>query len=195
MKPNEIEAESFRIIESIVDYKAIPASEWQVTRRMIHACGDPAIIDTVRISANFMANVKAGTPIVCDVNMLKSGLSAKVKANFDVHCFIDNQEVAATARELGVTRAKTAMRYAAARYPEAVYLIGNAPTALLELIELYNSGKIAPALVVGIPVGFVMAAESKDLLINTTLKYVTNLGYKGGSPMTAAAMNAIALIE
>ena len=200
MKPHEIEAESFRIIEELVDWrKYFTESQWPVARRMIHACGDIQIAESIRISDKAVqAGINAlglNTPLVCDVQMLKSGLSKVARAGRDVHCFINDPAIAEDALRTGETRARRAMFHAAGLYPEAVYLIGNAPTALIALMELVKAGKMAPALVVGVPVGFVMAAESKEWLSQTPLNYITNLGYKGGSPMTVAAFNALAAMK
>ncbi|GAB7141292.1 precorrin-8X methylmutase [Deferribacterales bacterium RsTz2092] len=203
MKPHEIEIESFRLIDGLVDFVPFVevghyrCNELNVVKRMIHACGDIGIANSVRLSSNAyrvgIDALKAGAPVVCDVQMVVSGLSARVKADSDVYCFINEPEVVNEAKTMGETRARRALFYAAKRYPDAIYIIGNAPTALLALLELYRQDKISPALVIGIPVGFVMARESKDELVNTSLNYITCLGNRGGSPMSAAVLNALAI--
>ncbi|MDR0453417.1 MAG: precorrin-8X methylmutase [Deferribacteraceae bacterium] len=201
MKPADIEKDSFAIIENLTDFSDainkgyFTDSDWHIVRRMIHACGDTEIVNSVRISANAVEAGKkalsAGIPVVCDVHMAVSGLSENLKKQCPVHCFITNPEVACAAIKLGATRAETAIKYAVKQYPDAIYIIGNAPTALLTLIKMAEVGKVNPALVVGIPVGFVLAAESKEMLIKTNLNYITNLGCKGGTPMAVAAINAL----
>lgn len=192
-----IELESFRIIEENCDLSKFTQEQKAVVKRLIHTTGDFEFAEMTLFSKNAMENginaIKKGTPVICDVNMVKTAVTKKYLdiSNISTHCFITDETVIELAAKNNKTRAETAMDYAADKYPEAIYAVGNAPTALLRLLELYKEGKINPALVIGIPVGFVMAAESKEMLSKTDLPFITNIGSKGGSPCAAAAVNAL----
>lgn len=195
MKPERIEEESFRIIDELTSVEQMRESaEWQVIRRMIHASGDVDIANTACLSTGALTAAFSAfeekLPIICDVTMVVSGLSKQIKSNHEVLCFINDSAVAENAAKYGTTRAKQAVLHALEKYEKAVYIVGNAPTALLEIVAQSVSREFTP-LVVGIPVGFVMAKESKEMLAASGLNYVTNTGNKGGSAMAAAALNAL----
>lgn len=202
LRPEEIEAESFRIIEAELGPHDWAEREWPLVRRAIHTSADFEYASNMVISANAVqsgiAALNEGLGIVADTNMVVSGVTRERLKSFGVEacCFVADPEVAREAKELGVTRSILAMRKAARDPRNGIFLIGNAPTALFELIRLIREEKVAPRLVVGLPVGFVGAAESKEALKELAkeypeLPYVTNTGRKGGSNVAAAVMNAI----
>jgi len=195
LNPQAIETESFRIIEEELGSHTFSPEMLAIVRRAIHATADFDFAKTIRIYpgaiAAGIAAIRRGVPIIADVQMIQAGINKKGLASFgsEVFCFIGEEEVAKKAKSLGVTRAIVSMRKAATYYPGAIYAIGNAPTALLELIRLAE--KAQPSLVVGVPVGFVSAVESKAQLVETTLPYITALGRKGGTPVAVSMMNAL----
>jgi precorrin-8X/cobalt-precorrin-8 methylmutase len=195
--PIWIERKSFEIISAQIQEDAFPKPLRPIIKRAIHASGDVAIASAIRFSPHFYQrmteSLRRGIPIITDVFMVKEGLSLPLLARFHnpVFCFIRDKEVRETAERERITRSMAALRKGARRYPEGIYLVGNAPTALRELIQLYRQHKIAPAGVVGCPVGFVGASEAKEELCRTDLPYFTCLGPKGGSPMAAAVINAL----
>lgn len=200
--PAEIEAESFRIIESeftdqtgrqISDYTE---GEFKVLQRVIHATGDFTIAENMVFQNDpvpaAIAAIKAGGHILTDVNMVASGVSTNILKGFggEVYCGVSEPETADLAKELEITRSDAAMR----RYADkelAIVAIGNAPTALISLIRLMEEGEMAPAVIVGVPVGFVNAAESKELLKLQNVPAITITGRRGGSPIAAAISNAL----
>ncbi len=202
IKPLEIEAESFRIIEQefvsqtgrlVTDY---PMDEFAVMRRVIHATGDFGFAANLRFHdqaiAAGLAAIRAGKNVLTDVNMAAAGISRSFLDKFggQVICRVGEPEVATEAGRLGLTRSETALALAAADNV-GIIAIGNAPTALLAVMELIAAGRIQPDLVVGVPVGFVNAAESKELLSHKNYPYITALGRKGGSPVAVAIVNAL----
>jgi precorrin-8X/cobalt-precorrin-8 methylmutase len=195
--PIWIERKSFEIISAQIQEDAFPKPLRPIIKRAIHASGDVAIASAIRFSPHFYQrmteSLRRGIPIITDVFMVKEGLSLPLLARFHnpVFCFIRDKEVRETAERERITRSMAALRKGARRYPEGIYLVGNAPTALWELIHLYRRHKIAPAGVVGCPVGFVGASEAKEGLCRTDIPHFTCLGPKGGSPMAAAVMNAL----
>jgi len=202
IKPLEIEAESFRIIEREFADKTgspvdnYPADEFAVMRRVIHATGDFGFADNLRFHpqaiAAGIAAIRAGKNVLTDVNMAAAGISRSYLGRFggQVICRVGEPEVAAEASRLGLTRSETALTLAAGGNV-GIVAIGNAPTALLALMELIEAGIIRPDLVVGVPVGFVNAAESKELLSQKNYPFITVLGRKGGSPVAVAIVNAL----
>ena len=180
-----IETESYRILAERVDLSAFGPLARAVVARVIHASADleyaeTMVIDDAAADARIAA-LAGGAPIVVDVEMVRHGLTG-----VDGSCFLP-----ATALE-GTTRSAAGMALAAERYPDgAVVVIGCAPTALDEVVRLYHSGRFSPALVIGLPVGFVGAAESKERLRANGLPAISNVGEKGGSPVAAAATNAL----
>jgi precorrin-8X/cobalt-precorrin-8 methylmutase len=195
LNPEAIEAESFRIIESELGPHAFSPDEFAIVQRAIHSTADFDFARTIRFHPDAIRSgveaIRAGRNIVADVQMIQAGISKAGLKRFggDVLCFISDEDVTLKAKAEGVTRAIMSMRKAAELGPGLIYAIGNAPTALLELTRLADVAK--PALVVGVPVGFVSAAESKDELAQTNLPYITALGRKGGTPVAVSIMNAL----
>lgn len=196
--PGEIEKKSMEIIEKEVA-AILPADplERAVVRRIIHTTGDTEIVPLINFSKGAAkAGHKAlrkGAKVFTDVNMLASGISKKAISRFggEVLCSIADSEVIQKAKEDGKTRASTAMRLWGGKLNGQIVAIGNAPTALFELLQLAEEDAVRPALVVGIPVGFVGAAESKEELKKSGLPYITVTGTRGGSNIAAAIVNAL----
>ena len=140
-----------------------------------------------------LAAIKDGAHIITDTNMVKAGINKRALAQFggEVHCFISDENVAQEARERGVTRAIVSMERAAAMDKKLIFAIGNAPTALIQLHEMIEAGKIKPELVIGVPVGFVNVVTSKNLIMSTDVPYIVAKGRKGGSNVAAAICNAL----
>lgn len=194
--PEKIEEESFRIIEEEVGPHAFSDLEFQIVRRVVHATADFEFVKTIRFHPEAIVSginaLRSGASIVADVEMIQSGIS---KAGMKplggaVQCYISDEDIIASAKSLGITRAICAMRKAA-KTDAAIYTVGNAPTALFELIRLVREGVIAPALIVGVPVGFVAASESKEALLGIKTPFITTLGRKGGTPVAVAIINAM----
>ena len=200
MKPHEIEQLSFQIIDSEAGVHDFSPDQWQVVRRVIHASADFEWQEMIRLHpqaiASGVAAIQRGCAIITDTNMARVGIRQRDLARFGgtVNCYMTDERVAETAAREGITRAKAAVDVAAAELSGGIYVVGNAPTALLRLIELMGQGKAAPALVVGLPVGFVNAAESKALLLECDVPHITNVGRKGGSNMAAAVVNALIIM-
>lgn len=196
--PDEIEAKSFEIIDSLLDLAAFSANERALLHRVVHASGDPAFAPIMRWSEGALetgaAALAKGAAIVTDVEMARSGISKVRAAKYggSVHCYISDPALVEVARERKVTRSIAAVEKAVQLHPEAVFVFGNAPTALFRLLELVDEGKARPALVVGVVVGFVGAAESKDaLMARTDVPWISCAGNKGGSNIAAATANAL----
>lgn len=196
-----IYARSFAIIRSEADLARFAPDEAEVAVRMIHAAG---MIDLARdivfgpgLVAAARAALAAGAPILCDAEMVARGVTrARLSAGNDVVCTLHDPRVAALAESLGTTRSAAALDLWGDRLGGGVVAIGNAPTALFRLLELLRDGAPRPAAIVGIPVGFVGAAESKDALVaEAPAPFVTVRGRLGGSAVTAAALNALAMAE
>ena len=200
MKPQEIEDLSFRIIEEEAGPHGFNAEEWPVVRRMIHTSADFEYLESIRFNGDAVKKgiqaIRSGKPIFTDTNMARVGIRKKEVHSFggSVQCLIADEDVARLAVANGTTRALAAVDQAAAQLDGGIYVVGNAPTALLRLMEHIRSGKVKPALVVGFPVGFVNAAESKDELMTLDIPYITNKGRKGGSNIAAAVINALAIM-
>ena len=199
MKPDEIEALSFKIIDEEAGRHNFSSYEWSVVRRMIHTTADFEYIRSVRFHPDAISRgIKAlrnGKKIVTDTNMARVGIrKSDLENDTEVKCFMTDPEVARIALKTGITKAKAAVDMAMADMKDGIYVIGNAPTALLRLVELIKAGKAKPALVVGLPVGFVNAAESKDALIELNYPYISNVGRKGGSNLAASVVNALAIM-
>ncbi|MEK4252599.1 MULTISPECIES: precorrin-8X methylmutase [Ureibacillus] len=201
VEPNKIYDYSFAIIEEEMGEHHFSELEWQVVRRIIHASADFELGRSVVFSPGAVeAGIKAireGKHVIADVQMIVSGSGRKrfQKYGGDLHCYIGDEDVAQEAKKEGVTRAIMSMRKAIREHVGGIYAIGNAPTALLELIRLINEGIAKPDLIIGMPVGFVSAAESKEELLKLKgIPYITNVGRKGGSTVTVAALNAISIL-
>jgi len=204
LRPEEIETESFRIIDAEAGPHQWPPAQWQIVRRVIHTSADFDYCRTVLMSPDAVAAGVAafhrGRGLVTDTNMALSGINKPKLALHAVAaaCFIADPQVAQTAAEKGITRAIVAMRVATADPGNGIFVIGNAPTALFELLRQVREEGFRPALVVGFPVGFVGAAESKEELIRTAqeydIPYITARGRKGGSNVAAAVINALLIL-
>jgi len=196
--PDAIEAESFRIIESEMGPHDFSVIEWPVVQRAIHSTADfelgRSMVFHPRAVEAGIAALRKGAHVVADVQMIQAGIGAAYLAEFGgrVLCYMADPDVATKARAEGTTRAIQCMRKAAREAPGAIYAIGNAPTALLELVRLVEDGEANPALIIGVPVGFVSAAESKEQLGRQGLvPYITNRGRKGGTPVAVSITNAL----
>jgi precorrin-8X/cobalt-precorrin-8 methylmutase len=196
--PRVIEDTSMDIIETCLPgLRELREGERQIIRRIVHTTGDVNIAELIKISPDAveagLGAIRAGRPIFTDVQMLRSGISPIRLEQFGIGtmCLIKDPEVAAEAKRTGKTRAMIAMAKAAPELEGGIIAIGNAPTALFELCAMINRGEIRPALVVGTPVGFVGAKESKELLTETPVPYITIEGTRGGSTIAVAALNAL----
>lgn len=197
MPGHQIEQESFRIIRAEMGEHHLSEAELAVVVRMIHATAD---FDFARITSFHpeaiqagLAALRRGCTIVADVRMVEVGISGSLLSRLGgrVVCDIGRPEVAEAAAAAQQTRATLAMRRNAANIHDGIVAIGNAPTALLEVIRLVQAEKIRPALIIGMPVGFVSAVESKHDLITLNLPYITTVGRKGGSTVAVACVNAL----
>ncbi len=199
--PDNIYEHSFATIAEEYGPHDFTEDEWKVIRRIIHASADfdlgkSVIIHPDAIEAGIKA-IRAGKPVIADVQMVEVGTGHKrfQKHGGDIYCYISDDDVSKAAKEAGVTRAIMSMQKATQLHEGGIYAIGNAPTALLELIRLIKEGKAKPDLIIGMPVGFVSAAESKEELAKVTeIPFITNIGRKGGSTVTVAALNAISIL-
>jgi len=200
LKPHEIVLESFRIIEAEVGEHAFDAHEWPVVRRMIHAAGDLDLIHAVSFKGDAAREgvraLKEGVPIVTDVNMVATGVHKPARAalGVDLHCYIDAPEVLHAAREEAQTRSYCAMRKAVHEVGSAIYVVGNAPTALFALCDSVDRGLVTPRLIIAMPVGFVSVMESKAQTLALEVPVITVHGRKGGSAVATAAINALLLM-
>ena len=196
--PAEIEPLSFKIIEEEAGEHGLRSEEWAVVRRIIHTTADFDFIGQTRFHPQAVAAgitaIKNGADIVTDTRMAQAGITRRHLAAFgsEVHCFINDPEVITIAEAENTTRAAAAVLRARELLRGGIAVIGNAPTALIELLRLHEQGKLQPALVVGMPVGFVNAAEAKELLMASGLDYISVAGRKGGSAVAAATVNALA---
>jgi precorrin-8X/cobalt-precorrin-8 methylmutase len=193
-----IYAQSFATIRAEADLSGLTEAEARMAVRIIHACGMVEIVRDLRFSGHFAevarAALLAGAPILCDSQMVAHGITrARLPAGNDVVCTLTDPETPAIARRIGNTRSAAALDLWGSRLAGAVVAIGNAPTALFHLLELLDAGARPPAAIIGLPVGFVGAAESKAaLLADGRVPSLVVLGRRGGSAMAAAAVNALA---
>ncbi|MFE6039653.1 precorrin-8X methylmutase [Streptomyces sp. NPDC056452] len=194
--------QSFATIRAEADLAGLPADVSQVAVRMIHACGMVDLVRDLAFSPDAVADARAalrsGAPILCDVAMVASGVTRKrLPADNDVLCTLSDPAVPELAAKLGTTRSAAALELWRDRMEGAVVAVGNAPTALFRLLEMIEEGAPRPAAVIGVPVGFIGAAESKDALAAhpSRLEHLIVRGRRGGSAMAAAAINAIASEE
>ncbi len=202
MKPEEIEEESFRIIDAEAGDHGWPRAEWQIVRRAIHTSADFEYAQSMVLSEGVVekavAALKSGAGIVTDTNMALSGISKHRLAPLGcrVTCHVADPDVATLAQSAGITRSIAAMRKGVANPDNRIFVIGNAPTALFELLRLIETGAVKPALIIGLPVGFVGAEESKNALASGShdIPFITNIGRKGGSNVAAAVVNALAIL-
>lgn len=193
----EIYRRSFATIRAEADLSGLPEDVSRVVVRMIHACGMVDLAQDVRFSPGVVTAARkallGGAPILCDAAMVASGVTrARLPVANEVVCTLRDPAVPALAAEIGNTRSAAAMDLWGDRLGGAVVAIGNAPTALFRLLEMVEAGAPRPAAVIGIPVGFIGAAESKEALAESGLEFLIVRGRRGGSAITAAAVNALA---
>ncbi|MBN6056552.1 precorrin-8X methylmutase [Nonomuraea sp. RK-328] len=193
----EIYRRSFATIRAETDLTGMPPDVARVAVRMIHACGMTDLVTDLDWSPQVVVRAREallrGAPVLCDAYMVASGVTRRrLPAGNEVVCTLDAPEVPELAERLGTTRSAAALELWRGRLDGAVVAIGNAPTALFRLLELVAEGAGRPAAVLGVPVGFVGAAESKRALADSDLEHLVVHGRRGGSAMTAAAVNAIA---
>jgi precorrin-8X/cobalt-precorrin-8 methylmutase len=198
-----ISVDSFATIRREADLSAIPADAEKVAVRMIHGTGQPDLAQDLVVHPGLVAAARgaleSGAPILADAHMVASGVTrARLPKDNEVVCLLRDARVPALARELGTTRSAAAFSLLEDRLDGAVVAIGNAPTALFHLLEMLLDGAPRPAAIVGVPVGFIGAAESKEALAGFAgnhgidIPYLTVLGRRGGSAMAASALNALA---
>jgi len=200
VQPQEIEDMSFQIITDELGEHPFSEEQFKVVQRVIHASADfdlgrSLVFHPDAVQAGIAA-IRSGKKVVADVQMVQVGISKNriEKYGGEVNVYISDRDVMEEAKRLNTTRAIISMRKAIKEAEGGIYCIGNAPTALLELIRLVKEGEAKPGLIIGMPVGFVSAAESKDELAKLDIPFITNIGRKGGSPVTVAALNAISLL-
>ncbi|MBR6400856.1 MAG: precorrin-8X methylmutase [Firmicutes bacterium] len=197
LRPDEIEKRSFEIITKELGDRTFPAERADIIKRVIHTTADFDYADNLVFSENAVTDaldaLKRGAHIITDTNMALSGINkaALAKLGCTAQCFMADSDVAAEAKSRGITRAAVSMERAAALDGELIFAVGNAPTALLRLCELYAEEKVSPVLVVGVPVGFVNVVEAKEMLISSGMPYIAARGRKGGSNVAAAVINAL----
>ncbi|MET0494132.1 MAG: precorrin-8X methylmutase [Actinoplanes sp.] len=196
----EIYRRSFATIRAEADLSGFPADVARVAVRMIHACGMVDLVGDIGFSEGVVTSARkallGGAPVLCDAEMVAAGVTRKrLPAGNEVICTLRDPAVPALAARIGNTRSAAALDLWGDRLGGAVVAIGNAPTALFRLLEMIEAGAPRPAAVLGIPVGFIGAAESKDALAASDLEFLVVRGRRGGSAITAAAVNALASEE
>ena len=197
IKPMDIEKRSFEIITEILGENQPAPENELVVKRVIHTTADFDYAENLRFSPGAVAKgieaLRGGCDIVTDTQMARAGINKTVlgKLGGEVHCFMSDPDVAEEAKARGITRAIVSMERATSLKKPCIFAIGNAPTALVSLRELMDGGKIAPALVIGVPVGFVNVVESKELIMAAGAPYIVARGRKGGSNVAAAICNAM----
>lgn len=198
IKPMEIEARSFEIITQILGDRVLDPENELVIKRAIHTTADFDYADNLVFSEHAVKTgieaLRAGCDIVTDTQMAKAGINKTILASLggEVHCFMSDADVAAEAKTRGVTRAFISMEKAARLQKSCIFAIGNAPTALAALEELMEADALHPALIIGVPVGFVNVVESKELILaQHRAPYIIARGRKGGSNVAAAICNAL----
>jgi precorrin-8X/cobalt-precorrin-8 methylmutase len=200
VQPQEIEGKSFEMITEELGEHPFTADQYPVVQRVIHASADfelgrSLVFHPRAIEAGIEA-IRNGKKLVADVQMVQVGISKDRIQKFggDVSVYISDPDVIEEAKRLNTTRAIISIRKAIKEAEGGIYAIGNAPTALLELIRLIKEGETKPGLIIGMPVGFVSAAESKDELRKLDIPFITNIGRKGGSTVVVAAVNALSIM-
>ena len=197
MKPADIEKRSFAIITEELGGRTFPEGVAEVVKRVIHTSADFDYADNLCFSPDAVEQAKAaleaGATIVTDTNMALAGISKPTLAKLGgkAVCLMADEAVVREAKERGVTRATVSMEHAAKLDGPLIFAIGNAPTALIRLHELIGEGAVSPALVIGVPVGFVNVVESKELFLGGDTPYIIARGRKGGSNVAAAIVNAL----
>ena len=197
IKPMDIENRSFAIITELLGDTPLDPENAPVIKRVIHTTADFDYAQNLVFSPHAVEKgiqaLKAGCDIVTDTQMAKAGINktALGKLGGQVHCFMADEDVAREAKSRGITRAAVCMERAASLEKPCIFAIGNAPTALIALKELMDGGKLDPALIIGVPVGFVNVVESKELILRTNVPHIVARGRKGGSNVAAAICNAL----
>ncbi len=200
VNPGDIEKRSFEMITEILGEKKFPPFHENIIKRVIHTTADFEFAESMKISETAVAKafeaIKFGCNIVTDTKMASVGINRKLIAKFggQVVCYMDDEAVAWEAKQRDVTRASVCMEKAAKDENNKIFALGNAPTALIRLVELIKEGLISPALVIGVPVGFVNVVEAKEFLKTAGVPYILSEGRKGGSNIAAAIVNAILLM-
>lgn len=193
----DIEKRSFEIITELLGDRVFEEQNELVIKRVIHATADFDYADNLVFSENAVAKgleaLRSGCDIVTDTQMAKSGINKTIleKLGGTVHCFMSDADVAEEAGQRGITRAAVSMERAAELPGHCIFAIGNAPTALITLHNMIEEGILVPALIIGVPVGFINAAESKELIMNSFVPHIVARGRKGGSNVAAAICNAL----
>lgn len=197
IKPMDIEKRSFEIITELLGERKLDPENELVIKRVIHTSADFDYADNLVFSPHAVQKgieaLRSGCDIVTDTQMAKAGINKTIlgKLGGEVHCFMSDLDVAAEAKERGITRAIVSMERAAKLSKPCIFAIGNAPTALISLHEQIQAGTLHPALVVGVPVGFVNVVESKEMILPLDVPYIVARGRKGGSNVAAAICNAL----
>ena len=201
--PGDIEKRSMEIIGEELAAKGIALDPEQdpVIRRAIHTSADFDYAETLTFSEGAVSKardlIRAGALIVTDTNMALTGINKKRLAAFggEVRCYMADEDVAREAKERGITRASVSMEHAAADIlasgRKTIFAVGNAPTALITLRNMYDEGRFTPDFIIGVPVGFVNVVEAKELILETEIPHIVNRGRKGGSNVAAAIVNAL----
>ena len=197
VKPMEIEKRSFEIITELLGDRKLDPENEPVIKRVIHTTADFEYADNLVFSPGAVAKgieaLRAGCHIVTDTSMAMSGINKTIlgKLGGQVHCFIADPDVAEEAKARGITRSAVSMEKAAKLDKPCIFAVGNAPTALIALHELMEAGAVKPALIIGVPVGFVNVVESKELILQDDVPFIVARGRKGGSNVAAAICNAM----
>lgn len=203
IRPDEIERRSFEIITQELKGRTFPKEQEDIVKRVIHTTADFEYADTLTFSEDAVASAlhalqdPGNTIIVTDTNMTKSGIHKASLNKLDVEaaCFMADADVAEEAKKEGVTRAYVSMKKAARQAEKegkhVIFSVGNAPTALVAIEEMIRTGEVKPALVIGVPVGFVNVVQAKELIMTTDTPYIVAKGRKGGSTVAAAIINAL----
>lgn len=195
--PGDIESRSFQIVDKYVRSVKLPGFQKEVVKRVLHATSDLNYAKDLLFSKGAipvgLKAIRQGKNIIVDAEMVKAGINKKILNCFGgrVVCLINNKDVIRKSAELKITRAMLAMRKSCRLMEESIVAIGNAPTALFELCNLVEKGRAKPALIIGLPVGFVGAREAKKRLSNLNVPFITNRSRYGGSSVAAACINAL----
>jgi precorrin-8X/cobalt-precorrin-8 methylmutase len=190
----EIAEKSRKIVKSLIDDKTkhLTPEERVIVERIVHSTADPEYADITQMSSDFvqesMKSIEKSKDILTDINMVKAGIN---KYKGKVKCYINNEKTVEIAKAEGITRAAAAIRVAASEGFDGIVAIGNAPTALSEVLNLVKKGDMVVRSIVGVPVGFVGAAESKKAVQETGMPYIVTEGPKGGTPVAVAAVNSL----
>ena len=200
LPPEKIEEKSFKLIEERIPSHSFNQKEWAIVRRMIHATADFSLVDDTKFHpaaiARGIAALKGGAPIITDTKMVKVGIAGRRLRRYKtkILCAISHPEVVRDAKRSGKTRAAVAMQKMRSSMGGSIVAIGNAPTALFEILDLAKKASQRPSLVIGVPVGLVGAEESKEMLMKEEIPFITVRGERGGSPLAVSIVNGLALL-